>query len=161
LGEDALRGSRGLVERMRDWTQHQYANLLTRARRTGEDISASPRRWSFIGILLAALLLLGINARGWLRWMRERRLKTHPEEAPSLAATLWYERTIRWLGRHGWKKTAVQTPKEFLRRIEDPAMRERVEKFTRAYEAARFGESPEEARRLPALYEEITTPDRR
>jgi hypothetical protein len=39
-------------------------------------------------------------------------------------------------------------------------MRKRVESFTQAYEAARFGESSEEARRLPELYEEITTADR-
>jgi DnaJ-domain-containing protein 1 len=68
---------------------------------------------------------------------------------------------VRWLARRGWKKTAVQTPKEFLTRIEDPAMRAQVEQFTRAYEAARFGESSEEARRLPELYEEITTAGRR
>jgi len=161
LGEDALHGSRALVERMRDWAQHQYASLLTRARRTQTDISESPRGWSVVGIVLAALVLLATNARALLRWLRERRLEAHPEEAPGLAATLWYERTTRWLGRHGWKKTAVQTPKEFLTRIEDPAMRERVESFTRAYEAARFGESSEQARRLPELYQEITTADRR
>jgi len=44
-----------------------------------------------------------------------------------------------------------------LIRIEDPDMRKRVENFTRAYEAARFGESSEEARRLPELYEEVTS----
>ena len=36
-------------------------------------------------------------------------------------------------------------------------MRQRLEDFTRAYEAARFGESSEQARRLPALYQEITS----
>jgi hypothetical protein len=55
----------------------------------------------------------------------------------------------------------VQTPQEFLSRIEDAAMRERVEKFTRAYEAARFGELSDEASRLPDLYEEITTAERK
>ncbi len=114
-----------------------------------------------MGLLLVALLLLAANARRWLRWLRELRLKAHPEEAPSLAAALWYQRMIRWLARRGWRKTAVQTPSEFLTRIEDPAVRARVEQFTRAYEAARFGESSEEARRLPELYEEITTADRR
>jgi hypothetical protein len=67
----------------------------------------------------------------------------------------------RWLGKHGWEKTPMQTPNEFLTRIEDPVMRERVEKFTRAYEAARFGESADNARRLPELYEEVTTPEQR
>ena len=43
---------------------------------------------------------------------------------------------LRWLGRKGWQKDAIETPKEFLTRIEDPAMRKRLEDFTRAYEAA-------------------------
>jgi hypothetical protein len=55
----------------------------------------------------------------------------------------------------------MQTSKEFLTRIEDPVMRRRVEDFTRAYEAARFGESAEEARRLPELYEELTITERK
>ena len=161
LGEDALRGSRALVERMRDWAQDRYAHMLERARNTQSKISESPRTWGVAGVVLAILILLGANARALARWVRERRLKDHPEEAPSIAATLWYARTTRWLGRHGWKKTPVQTPNEFLMRIEDPAMRERVERFTRAYEAARFGESSDQAKRLPELYEEITSTSRR
>lgn len=161
LGEGALHGSRALVERMRDWTQHHYQAMLERARRTQQRVTESPRGWGAAGILLAVLILLVANARALARWFRERRLESHPEEAPSLAAALWYRRVTNWLGRRGWKKTAVQTPKEFLTSIEDPAMRERVERFTRAYEAARFGESSDAARRLPQLYEEITTSERR
>jgi protein-glutamine gamma-glutamyltransferase len=157
LGEDAMQGSRSLVDGMRNWAQRHYAAMLDRARHTQEKVSKSPRRWGSFGILVCVLLLLAANARTLLRWMREQRLAGHPEEAPSLAAALWYQRMLGWLGRQGWEKTAVQTPKEFLTRIEDPAMRKRVEDFTRAYEAARFGESSEEARRLPELYEEITT----
>jgi transglutaminase-like putative cysteine protease len=161
LGEGALHGSRALVERMRDWAQHHYQAMLERARRTQQRVTESPRGWGAAGILLAVLILLVANARALARWLRERRLESHPEEAPSLAAALWYRRVTNWLGRRGWKKTAVQTPKEFLTAIEDPAMRERVERFTRAYEAARFGESSDAARRLPQLYEEIITSERR
>jgi Domain of unknown function (DUF4129) len=103
------------------------------------------------------LLLAALNYRTLLSWMQRWRLTRHPEDAPGEAAALWYQRMLRWLGRKGWNKTAVQTPEEFLTHIEDPAMRRRVEEFTRAYEAARFGESPEDARRLPELYAEITT----
>ena len=161
LGEETIRGSRSLIDQMRDWTQRHYAQMLDKARHTQQKMAQSPRGWSAVGIFLGALLLLAANARGWLRWLREQRLKAHPEEAPSQAAALWYQRLTRWLARRGWKKTAVQTPSEFLTRIEDPAMRARVEQFTRAYEAARFGESSDEARRLPELYEEITAADRR
>jgi hypothetical protein len=100
------------------------------------------------------------NARTLLRWKRERRLAAHPEEAPGQAAALWYQLMVLWLSKRGWRKTEVQTPTEFLTRIEDPAMRQRLENFTRAYEAARFGASTEAARRLPELYEEITTAEK-
>ena len=157
LGEDAMQGSRSLIDGMRNWAQRHYVRMLDRARRAQQRISQSPGRWSASAILICILLGMVANARAWLRWVRRRRLARHPEKAPSQAAALWYQRMLRWLDRKGWKKAAVQTPSEFLLRIEDPAMRKRVEDFTRAYEAARFGESSEEARRLPALYEEITS----
>src|SRR5215469_9668941 len=161
LGEDALRGSRSLLDRMRLWVVGHYAHWLEQARDAQRKVTKSPHRSIAVGILLGVLLVVAVNARRLTRWMRELRLKAHPEEAPSLAAALWYLRMTRWLGKQGWEKTPMQTPKEFLTLIEDPAIRERVEKFTRAYEAARFGESAEHARRLPELYEEVTAPARR
>jgi protein-glutamine gamma-glutamyltransferase len=157
LGQDAIQGSRSLIERVRTWVHRHYATLLRQARHIQQRATESPWQWGTVGILLALLALLTASARGLARWMRDLRLRAHPEEAPSLAAALWYARLIRWLARKGWRKTAAQTPKEFLTRIGDPAMRAQVKKFTRAYEAARFGESAEQARRLPELYEEITT----
>ncbi len=157
LGEDAMQGSRSLVDGMRTWAEKQYAQMLGRARRVQQKISRSPGLWSTAGIFLCVLLLAALNYRSLREWMLRWRLTRYPEDAPGEAAALWYRRMLRWLGRKGWKKTAVQTPEEFLARIEDPAMRKRVEEFTRAYEAARFGESPEDARRLPELYAEITT----
>jgi transglutaminase-like putative cysteine protease len=161
LGEDALQGSRSLVEHARIWVQRHYAALLNKARHTQQKVVDSPKGWTALGLVLGLVLVLAANTRGLLRWARERRLRRHPEEAPKLAAALWYQRMIRWLARQGWRKTAVQTPQEFLTRIEDPEMRKQVEKFTRAYEAARFGESPADAGRLPELYEEITSTGRR
>lgn len=157
LGEDAMQGSRTLIDGMREWAQRHYAQMLDRARHTQQAFSQSPRAWGSIGILICVLLLALINLPTLLRWLRERRLTGHPEEAPSQAAALWYQRMLRWLDRRGWTKDPVQTPKEFLTRIEDPAMRKKVEGFTRAYEAARFGDSLDEAKKLPELYEEITS----
>ena len=157
LGQDAIQGSRSVVERARSWAQRQNASLLARARRIHRRIIQSPRRWTILGILLAVLLLPATHAGGLLRWWRERRLRANPQAAPAESAALWYQQMVRWLGRHGWEKTPAQTPAEFLMRVEDPTIRRRLEKFTRAYEAARFGESIEEAQRLPGLYEEITT----
>ena len=55
----------------------------------------------------------------------------------------------------------MQTPREFVERIEDSALRDGVEEFTRHYESARFGDSAEDAGRLPELFEEISTASRR
>ncbi len=63
----------------------------------------------------------------------------------------------RSLARRGWSKSPTQTPHEFTAAIEDERLRERVENFTRHYESARFGDSAEDAQRLPELYEEIKT----
>jgi transglutaminase-like putative cysteine protease len=160
LGEDAVNGSRSLLERVRTWSLLHYARWIEQARRAQKKITQAPHRSIAIGILIGVLLVMIANARTLLRWLRELRLKAHPEEAPALAAALWYQRMTRWLGKRGWKKTAMQTPKEFLIGIEDPVLRTRVEEFTRAYEAARFGDSADHARRLPVLYEEVTTPER-
>jgi transglutaminase-like putative cysteine protease len=158
LGEEAMQGSRSAIDGMRYWAQQHYERMLERARHAQQQFSQSPRAWGSLGILICVFLLALTNIRTLLRWMRERRLAAHPEEDPSQAAALWYHRMLHWLDRRGWTKAAMQTPKEFLTRIEDPAMRNKIEGFTRAYEAARFGDSPEEAIRLPELYEEITSP---
>jgi len=63
--------------------------------------------------------------------------------------------------RRGWRKSPTQTPGEFVRQIDDAAIRTRVAEFTRHYESARFDDSVEDARRLPELYEEISATRRR
>jgi hypothetical protein len=68
---------------------------------------------------------------------------------------MWYERMARFLARSGVQKSATQTAQEFVRVIEDERLRTPVGKFTDAYESARFGNSSDDARRLPELYEEV------
>jgi hypothetical protein len=118
-------------------------------------------KWWFGATLMALLLLLAANAGKLWRAIRSRRLAARPEKSPSLAATIWYERMTRMLARKGWNKPPAHTPKEFLVCIPDEATRNSVAKFTRHYESARFGGSAEDARRLPELYEEISTAGRR
>ncbi len=60
-----------------------------------------------------------------------------------------------YLARRGVKKSTAQTAQEFVRVIEDERLRTRVGKFTDAYESARFGNSADDAQRLPELYEEV------
>ena len=84
-----------------------------------------------------------------------RQVASHPETAPQTAATIWYRRTVKVLAQRGWKKSEMQTPSEFLDHIDDAVMRGRVARFTRHYEHARFGNSADDARHLPELFEEI------
>lgn len=160
LGDDAIRGSRSLLERVRNWSERRYNALLAKARQLQKQVTRSPRSWALPGVLVAILVLMLANVRNLSGWIRRRRLQAHPEEAPALAATMWYERVARWLARQGCRRSPPQTPREFLMAIDDPALRRRVEEFTAAYESARFGENCEQARRLPELYEEITTSSR-
>jgi len=161
LGQNAMQGSRAAVEKMRDWARRQYDGMLRSARRTQSRISQAPGRWGAVGIGIAGLLLLLVNARALHAWMRNRKIVAHPETAPRLAATLWYDRMTHRLAKRGLEKQAEQTPQEFVRAIQDSPLRTRVSKFTDAYEAARFGESPTDAQRLPDLYEEIAAVETR
>jgi hypothetical protein len=106
-------------------------------------------------------MLLLINLRGVLAWLRRLRLAAHPEKAPREAAALWYSRLTEKLALKGLRKTESQTPREFTAAIQAQPLRARVETFTNAYEAARFGGSTQEAARLPELYDEVLTGDER
>jgi hypothetical protein len=101
------------------------------------------------------LLLTLANAGRIARMIRTRSLQAHPERSPDEAAAMWYERMARSLARHGVKKTITQTAQEFVRLIEDERLRTRVKQFTEAYESARFGNSSNDAQRLPQLFEEV------
>jgi len=68
---------------------------------------------------------------------------------------MWYQRMARALARCGMKKPVAQTAQEFVKKIEDTRLREPVARFTQVYESARFGNSLDDAQRLPELYEEV------
>jgi hypothetical protein len=68
---------------------------------------------------------------------------------------MWYQRMARILARRGMQKNETETPQEFVRKIEDNRLRLPVEQFTSVYESARFGNSAEDARQLPRLFEEV------
>jgi len=161
LGEDAVRGSRSVAERVGYWAQGGYEGLLGKLRRLHTEVERAPRSAAFSGAALMVVLLALANGRSLMAWFRRRRLRARPETAPALAASLWYEQLTRRLARHGWRKSSAQTPREYLKQIEDPALQRRVEAFTEAYEGARFGDDPDQARRLPELYEEIALATRR
>ncbi|HET7441637.1 MAG TPA: transglutaminase domain-containing protein, partial [Terriglobales bacterium] len=156
LGHQAARGSRIMLDSMRSWAQSRYAFLLAHVRELQNRMARSPRRWIFIALALTLILLLLANARQIWNFVRDRRLGAHPERAPSLAATIWYERLTRALARAGWRKSSQQTPIEFIHTIHDADLRHLVTQFTSHYELARFGGSAKDACLLPGLYGMIT-----
>ena len=137
------------------WARLRYARLLNWARKSQQGVERAPGRW-FGGSAAVALLLLVLgNAARIARMIRMGRLKAHPERSPNQAAAMWYERMARYLARRGVPKSPTQTAQEFVRIIEDERLRTRVGRFTDAYESARFGNSPDDALRLPELFEEV------
>src|SRR5712691_8527357 len=155
LGQSMLSGTRSSWERARMWARLRYARLMNLARKSQRGVEHSPGRWLGTGIAVTVLLLVLANVARIARMIRTRRLRAHPERSPDQAAVMWYERMSRYLARRGVRKTTTQTAQEFVRVIEDERLRIQVARFTDAYESARFGNSPDDALRLPDLYEEV------
>jgi protein-glutamine gamma-glutamyltransferase len=155
LGQSVLRGTRSSLERVRAWSRLRYARMLNWARRNQRGVAHSPGRWFGGSVAVVVLLLVLANAGRIAGMIRTRGLRTHPERSPVQAAAMWYERMAGYLARRGVRKSTAQTAREFVRAIEDERLRTRVEKFTDAYESARFGNSSDDALRLPDLYDEV------
>lgn len=155
IGQTAVNSTRGLWEGARTWARNRYQSMLKWARRSQDRVEHSPGRWAiFGGAVVIGLVLMGNLGRIARLW-HENWLRAHPERSPEQAAAMWYQRMVRALDRRGMKRPASQTPREFVKRIEDRKLREPVARFTEAYESARFGNSANDAQRLPQLYEEV------
>jgi transglutaminase-like putative cysteine protease len=155
LGEGAASSSRRMYEDLRQWYAENYQRLLNSARRTHQQITHSPGSWMIGSIVASGLLLVLFNLRQIVQGISNRRIRAHPDRAPRESAALWYDRMLRRLARRGWRKSPGQTPHDFVAAIQEPVLQKKVATFTRAYESARFGQSVEDARTLPELYEEI------
>jgi protein-glutamine gamma-glutamyltransferase len=157
LSQDASRGSRAIVGRAQSWLRAKYDAMLRWAQKKEDQIGQSTVKWGtralelfLIGLVIAAIPRL-------IALLRRFRLARSPHKSPRAAATIWYERMLRQTARRGWNKSPAQTPEEFIFTIGEPQLQRKVITFTEHYEKARFGKSPEEAARLPELYEEIKT----
>jgi protein-glutamine gamma-glutamyltransferase len=155
LGQAAIGGTRGLWEGARIWARNKYASMLRWARHSQNRVEHSPGRWAILGLAIAVGLFLLGNIGRIAHLLHERWLQAHPERSPEQAASMWYRRMARALARRGVEKPAAETPQEFVKKIENGRLREPVARFTAAYEAARFGDSAEDVKRLPKLYEEV------
>lgn len=155
LGHSMVRGTRSNLDRLRMKARLLYLRMLNWARTTQRDVAGTHSGWLWRSLMAAALLLMLANLGRILRTIRVRRLTAHPERSPELAATIWYRRMIRYLARRGVEKPKSATAQEFLSAIDDARLRARVRLFSEAYESARFGNSAEDARKLPQLLEEV------
>ena len=156
LGNTAIAKGRHSLDEIKDWFRGRYDAMLDATRRASRKATAAPGRYS--GYILGAVILIFvlIASPRLVRTWKRARIARHPERQPASAASIWYQRLTGYLGRRGWRKRKVQTPAEYARTIEDPLLRDRVQRFTEHYERARFGSSAPDAAQLPAIYEEIT-----
>jgi len=155
LSNDVAVRSRQWFDGARLWMRQRYAALLERARQVKAQAERSPRRTVGMALAVIALVILLLNIGRLRRMVRVRRLVRNPASAPQAAASIWYGRMLRSLGRRGWRKLPAHTPKEFVGTIRDPKLRGPVASFTDHYERARFGNSADDAQALPEIYEEI------
>jgi protein-glutamine gamma-glutamyltransferase len=161
LGHRATQGGTQWIRRTQRWGRQQYDAWLNAARRMGQTASDAPWRWGGMTLGVAGLMLLGAySARLW-RAIRRRRLAARPERSPRKAATIWYERVLRMLAKRGWQKLPAQTPAEFVAGFKDGNVRDPLARFAEHYERARFGDSAEDAARLPEVYEEVALASKR
>ncbi|HEX3105566.1 MAG TPA: DUF3488 and transglutaminase-like domain-containing protein [Terriglobales bacterium] len=155
LTQDATHGSRAVVQHAQSWGRTEYQKMLSWAKRVQDRVGASSVKWGIRAVIAIALVLLIISLPRILLLLQKIRLAHSPRRAPQLAASIWYERMLRQTAKLGWKKSPAQTPDEFASVITDQKIQHRVSDFTEHYERARFGNSAEDASRLPELYEEI------
>ena len=151
----AMAHGRTVGDQARTWLRRHYQDLVARARRVHSDAERSPRTWAMGALLTMMLCVLLANAARIWRAAHRHRVARNPVKAPGAAASIWYARMIRSLDRKGFPKKPAQTPREFVASIPDPPLHDSVAAFTRHYERARFGKSPEDAARLPEIFEEI------
>ncbi len=155
LTQDATHGSRAVVGQAQSWGRREYLKMLAWARRVQDQVGASGVKWGIRAVVAISVALLIISLPRLLLLWQKIRLARSPRQAPQLAASIWYERMLRRTAKLGWTKSPAQTPDEFASVITDQKIQHRVSDFTEHYERARFGNSAEDASRLPELYEEI------
>jgi hypothetical protein len=160
LSQQTAEAGKQLLHRMLVWSGIHYQQMLSSTRDVAKKVSLSPVRWIVRVLLILVPLFILLNLRRILQAIQKLRLTTRPDKSPRVAATLWYEKMVSKVERKGWQKSVTQTPAEFANSIQDERLRTRVLEFTSRYEGARFGESVEDARQLPELYEEVVSSER-
>ncbi|MBV9146401.1 MAG: DUF4129 domain-containing protein [Acidobacteria bacterium] len=108
--------------------------------------------WLTIGCTAVLALLIGPTI---VLFFRNLRLARKPRLRPHSAATIWYNRALKLLAKRGMRKKSTQTADEFLKTVRVVPVRQQLQQFTEHYKRARFGDSAQDAEKLPDLYREL------
>ena len=140
---------------MRDWSRSMYDSWLRRATAVRVHFQHHVSLWAewIIGSFLVLVSVL-VGPKLFLA-LRRFRLARKPGLEPHSSATVWYARLLKLLAKRGIRKLPTQTPQEFLKAIPAEPVRRHFASFTVHYERARFGDSAEDAEKLPELYREL------
>ena len=155
LGFTAVRQSYSAFELTRRWFESSYQNWLGRARAAREHFQRHVNAWTtWMTAAFALFVLLLVGPKLFVA-LRRLRFARKPRLEPHSSATIWYGRLLKLLAKRGIRKGPTQTPQEFVHTLSSDVVRQRVEAFTFHYERARFGDSADDAERLPELYREL------
>ena len=155
LANTAASASTRMIDRLKLWARHQYESMMNSARNTHKMMVKSPRAYGGSAVLFISGVILLFNIPRIARALKMQSIARNPRKAPQGAASIWYGKMTSAMAKRGHKKAATQTPAEFVEDIADAKLRTGVARFTHHYERARFGNSADDAVKLPEIYEEL------
>lgn len=155
IGASAASQGWEFSQRAERWGRELYVKVLLRGMQAHSALAAEPKQWTATAAVIIVLVVGLMNRRRLRRTLFVRHIEKHSAEAPEFAASLWYERMVRAVGRRGWHKAPSQTSTEFMANVGEASVRDRVAEFNGCYVVARFGKSGEAAARLPRLFEAV------
>lgn len=155
LANTAASASTRMIDRLKLWARHQYESMMNSARNTHKMMVKSPRAYGGSAVLFISGVILLFNIPRVARALKMQSIARNPRKAPQGAASIWYGKMTSAMAKRGHKKSPTQTPAEFVEEIEDVKLRTGVARFTHHYERARFGNSADDAEKLPEIYNEL------
>ncbi len=154
LTQNLQRASQSWIDQARAGLAHLERRSIRRFKHWQAKLTGAP----FLLCAPAALALLLFLLRGRLTPLFLRVLSAlHSGESDlsSHLATLRYQRMLRMLERHGFRKRPAQTPLEFATALPAAELATPVAQFTDLYLMARFGSERPDEHRMSELLSQI------
>ena len=153
LAQSTFQGTRELLARLGRWGQLEFDAMMHDARQANDELAKGKTISKLIGEVALSIFLTACAVA--LVWWAIRRRSAELAATSATVATLWFERLAGLLQKRGKQRLPAQTAQEFVHASQERSVHDELVRFTRHYEAARFGESRVDAERLPEVYEEI------